>query len=162
MSFALTCFIHLSLFNFQGPFRRPLFRGDFVILPHRVPFVKTFSKTFFAFFFALLPVHLRGRRLTTALTFYHPFPLLSRAFREKMQKNPEFRFFRQKSRDFGRISLKKPGQTTWLFKTSESCSGLPAELIAETPRLLQSEKARALPAGGPSRARTLDQPVMSR
>ena len=140
----------------------PLFRGDFVILPHRVPFVKTFSKTFFAFFFALLPVHLRGRRLTTALTFYHPFPLLSRAFREKMKKNPEFRFFRQKSRDFGRISLKKPGQTTWLFKTSESCSGLPAELIAEAPRLLQSEKARALPAGGPSRARTLDQPVMSR
>ena len=86
MSFALTCFIHLSLFNFQGPFRRPLFRGDFVILPHRVPFVKTFSKTFFAFFFALLPVHLRGRRLTTDLTLYNPFPLLSRAFSKKNEK----------------------------------------------------------------------------
>ena len=119
-------------------------------------------ENFFRFFLRPAPRPPSWSPSHNSFDILSPFSTFVKGFSGENAKNPEFRFFRQKNRDLGRISLKKPGQTTWLFKTSESCSGLPAELIAEAPRLLQSEKARALPAGGPSRARTLDQPVMSR
>ena len=41
---------YLLLFNFQGPLVSTLSRGDFLIIPHRLPFVKSFFQLFSKFF----------------------------------------------------------------------------------------------------------------